>query len=84
VAKATGSRTTALYKFSVPFSVQLCARYLRGFDLEHRASALSKVDRFINKTGGPRALLLVGVSTGDAEPQLPQWVSDKLYGPITE
>lgn len=84
VVEATGIRTTALYKFSIPFSVQLCARYLRGFDLEHRTSAVSKVERFINQNGGPRTLLLVGVSTDDAEPRLPEWVNYDLYGPIRQ
>lgn len=79
---ATGLNSTALYKYSIPFSVQLCSRYLRGFDLEFKDDAVSKVERFINRTGGPRTLLLVGVSTTDAEPVLPDWVSDNLYGPI--
>lgn len=80
---ATGLNSTALYKYSIPFSVQLCSRYLRGFDLEHRDAAVSKVNRFINQTGGPRALLLVGVSMDETEPTLPQWVSNNLYGPVS-
>jgi len=83
IALVTGLKSTALYKYSIPFSVQLCSRYLRGFDLEHRDTAVSKVNRFINQTGGPRTLLLVGVSTGEAEPTLPQWISNDFYGPIT-
>jgi hypothetical protein len=56
---ATGLKSTALYKYSIPFSVQLCSRYLRGFDLELRQDPISKIEQFINRTGGPRTLLLV-------------------------
>ncbi len=82
LALTTGLNSTALYKYSIPLSVQLCSRYLRGFDLEFKDDSISKVERFINRTGGFRTLLLVGVSTAEAEPILPDWVSDSLYGPI--
>lgn len=82
LALATDLNSTALYKYSIPFSIQLCARYLRGFDLEFKDNSISKIESFINRTGGPRTLLLVGVSTSEAEPTLPDWVSDNLYGPI--
>ncbi len=84
---ATGLKTTGLYKYSISFSLRLCTRYLRGFDLEFRDSALSRVQQFINQTGGPRYLPLVGVSTGHAEPVLPAWVSNvarKMMVPFRE
>lgn len=79
---STGIHTTGLYKYSVPFSTQLCGRYLRGLDLDYRDTAIAKVTQFVNQTGGPRHLLLVGVSTGDAEPVLPDWISTDFYGPL--
>ena len=82
IALSTGIYTTGLYKYGVPFSVQLCGRYLRGLDIEYRESTVSKVSQFINRSGGPRHLLLAGVSTGDGDPTPPDWISDKYYEPL--
>jgi hypothetical protein len=84
VALSTSDVTTGLYKYSLPFSVQLCGRYLRGLDLEYRDPAISKVEKFVNRSGGPRYLLLVGVSTGDGEAVLPDWLNENIYGPLQQ
>lgn len=71
--------TTDLHKFGVPFSYQLSARYFRGFDLETNQKTLAAVKGNVTKHGGPRTIVLVGVSTGSDDPTLPE-VNDNRYG----
>lgn len=66
-----GGYTTDLHKFGVPLSYQIVGRYFRGFDLETDPKILDRVKRNIGKHGGPRALILVGISTGSEDPRLP-------------
>lgn len=75
--------TTELHKFGVPLSYQLVGRYFRGFDLELDPSIVAAVKGNALKHGGARTLILVGVSTGAAEPTLPE-VNHNLYGPAEE
>lgn len=75
--------TTDLYKFSIPFSVQLCARYLRGYDLELDATSIKEIKGFSDRYGY-RYLLLVGVSVGDQEPELPTDINSNIYEPLRE
>jgi len=84
MALSVGSYNTSLYKFCIPFSVQLCARYLRGYDLEMDIEALRDVKSNIQRHGGFRYLWLIGVSTGDTEPTLPSGINDDLYGPLAQ
>lgn len=79
VGKMKNSR---LYKFSIPFSVQLCSRYLRGYDLEYDPKAVSIVKGFADKYGGMRNLLLIGISTGEEEPSLPDGINQDLYARV--
>jgi len=74
-------KDTRLYKFSIPFSVQLCSRYLRGYDLELAQRPRRDVKEFIERRGYVRNLLLVGVSTGLEEPTLPMDIDDTVYEP---
>lgn len=67
-----GKYTTDLHKFGVPLSYQIVGRFFRGFDLETDAKVLDGVKRNINRNGGPRTLILVGVSTGSQDPNLPE------------
>lgn len=83
VAIQQGKFTTELHKFGVPLSYQLVGRYFRGFDLELDPSAVAAVKGNALKHGGARTLLLVGVSTGIAEPTLPE-VNGNIYGPAEE
>lgn len=73
-----GTYTTALHKFGVPLTYQIVGRYFRGFDLETNATVLEAVKGNLDKHGGPRVLILAGISTGDAEPKLPN-VNDNRY-----
>jgi hypothetical protein len=58
-------RSPSLYKYAFPLSLQLCARFLRGFDLDYRASVVRRVKGFASApTDTPYFLLVVGVSTG--------------------
>ena len=72
-----GKYTTDLHKFGVPLSYQLSARYFRGFDLETDPKTLSAVKGNIARNGGARNIVLVGVSTGPAEPTLPEVNSER-------
>jgi hypothetical protein len=81
VALQQGRYTTDLHKFGVPLSYQLIGRYFRGFDLEMKKDTVEAVKGNATRHGGSRELLLVGVSTGDAEPQLPR-VNDNRYTKI--
>jgi hypothetical protein len=76
-----GRFNTDLHKFGVPLSYQLVGRYFRGFDLELKPSVISSIKGNALRHGGPRTLLLVGVSTGEQPPELPS-VSNDLYGPV--
>ncbi|MFN7984141.1 MAG: hypothetical protein U0Q11_20020 [Vicinamibacterales bacterium] len=72
-----GRYTTALHKFGVPLSYQMVGRYFRGFDLETDSKVLAKVKGNAGRNGGPRTLILVGVSTGSEAPQLPVVDNDR-------
>jgi hypothetical protein len=74
-----GQFNTDLHKFGVPLSYQLIGRYFRGFDLELSPAKVQAVKSNALRHGGPRTLLLVGVSTGAAEPELPE-VNTNIYG----
>lgn len=78
IAVQQGQYSTHLHKFGVPLSYQLLGRYFRGFDLETERSVIEAAKGNIAKHGGARTLLLVGVSTGEQEPELPE-VNDNLY-----
>lgn len=76
-----GKFTTALHKFGLPLSYQLIGRYFRGFDLEQDPKIVRAVKKNALKHGGPRTIILVGISTSGANPIMPE-VDDGLYGPI--
>ncbi len=84
LALSVGTFKTSLYKYSLPLSVQLCARYFRGLDLEFDSKVLGRVKSYIERAGGPRYLLLVGVSTGPSSPKLPEGIDTDAYGPLGE
>ena len=67
-----GQYSTHLHKFGVPLSYQLLGRYFRGFDLEMDRSVIDAAKGNISRHGGARTLLLVGVSTGEHDPELPE------------
>jgi hypothetical protein len=79
IALQQGKYNTDLHKFGVPLSHQLSARYFRGFDLETNSKTLDAVKGNVAKHGGARTIVLVGVSTGSADPVLPE-VNDNKYG----
>ena len=83
VALQQGRYTTDLHKFGVPLSYQLVGRFFRGFDLETDMKVVQAVKGNVGRNGGPRTLILVGVSTGDQEPRLPE-VNGNLYLPARD
>jgi hypothetical protein len=62
LALTVGTYRTSLYKYSLPLSVQLCGRYFRGLDLEFDQKIIKQAKGFIDRYGGPRILLLVGIA----------------------
>ncbi len=78
-----GTYNTDLHKFGVPLSYQVIGRYFRGYDLEMDTKILDAVKGNVNRNGGARTLILVGVSTGAAEPVLPE-VNHNRYGPADD
>jgi hypothetical protein len=79
-----GKYTTHLHKFGVSFSHQLIGRYFRGFDLHFDSATIAAAKGNINRNGGPRALILVGVSTGDQDPDLPDFNSERYMPFVNE
>lgn len=79
VALQCGKYNTDLHKFGVPLSYQLCARYFHGFDLETNTQTLAAVKGNVANHGGARVIVLVGISTGNDDPALPE-VNDDRYG----
>jgi hypothetical protein len=82
-ALSIGKYNTSLYKFCVPFSIQLCSRYFRGYDLETDPKIVVNVKNNVQRYGGFRYLWLIGISTGESEPVLPPGISDDSYEPLS-
>jgi len=83
LALRIGNYKTSLYKYSIPLSVQLCGRYFRAQDLEFDPKVLDRVKGYIDGAGGPRYLLLIGVSTGPQPPAMPEGLAD-FYVPLDQ
>jgi hypothetical protein len=62
-----GLKTTGLYKASVPFSYQLCYRYLYGLDLDFNKHQLEAAGGFNTKKGNPKFLIHISASHGGAQ-----------------
>jgi hypothetical protein len=60
-------KTRKLYNHSMPFSEQLCLRYLQGFDLEFDKYLVEAAKGFGNHRGIPSFLLVANVVIGDGE-----------------
>lgn len=67
LALSLDAKTTALYKGSLPFSYQLCYRYLHGLDLDYSRAALEIAGGIKSDRGNPKFLILISVSHGGAE-----------------
>lgn len=67
LALSLDTKTTALYKASLPFSYQLCYRYLHGLDLDFSKPALETAGGIRAERGNPKYLILISVSHGGAE-----------------
>ena len=82
-AISIGKYNTSLYKFCMPFSIQLCTRYFRGYDLEMDTTIINNVKNNIQRHGGFRDLWLIGISTGDSEPTLPSEINTDFYESVS-
>lgn len=77
-------KDTRIYKLSLPFSYQLCLRYLRGFDLEFTQKAIMIAKGFAEERfGRPLYLLTISVAYGKVEPA-PIDVNRASYRPLEE
>lgn len=62
-------KDTGIYKLSLPFSHQLCLRYLRGFDLEFTKEAIETANGFAKERSiVPLYLLTISIAYGKVEP----------------
>ncbi len=57
--EALRTNTTSLNAFGIPLSFQLCARYLRGFDLDFSAAACSSIKGYADTLAGVEFLLVM-------------------------
>jgi hypothetical protein len=78
IVDQTKNKTVALYGFSVPFSYQLCFRYLRGFDLDLDESAIN-VAKGITGKGNAKYLLTIDVIHGDTNYDIQKNINFSLY-----
>ncbi len=84
LALAVRNFRPSLYKYSLPLSYQICSRYFRGFDLEFGTDVLRRVKGFIEGSGDPRYLLVVGVSASPGVPEPRRLFNEELYGQMDE
>ena len=78
-ALASGSKTTSLYRSSVPFSYQLCHRHLFGLDLDYGKTALEIASGTREDKGMARYLVTVSLIHGSNEPQVPDEINRGIY-----
>lgn len=71
VVLASGARGTDLYKYSVPFVQNLISRNLQFLDLEIDEDVVSKITQNFEEIGGPKYVMMIGVSQGVSDPVLP-------------
>jgi hypothetical protein len=62
-------KTRALHRLSVPLSTQLCARYLRGWDLDYSPQKILDAQNAVE--GGVKYLLVASVSIAEEVPPTP-------------
>jgi hypothetical protein len=79
LALSLDSKTTALYKVSLPLSYQICYRYLYGLDLDHSAASLETAGGIKTDRGNPKFLALIAVSHGGADPLTTFDFDKKMY-----
>ncbi|HDP79279.1 MAG TPA: hypothetical protein ENN21_00385 [Spirochaetes bacterium] len=78
-ALALGSKTTALYKASLPLSYQLCFRWFFGLDLDFGNPAMDVARGKREDRGLAKYLVCVSVSHGGGEPVEEFSVNRDLY-----
>lgn len=64
------SKTTSLYNRSIPFSHQLCDRYLLGFDLEYDSTAINIAKGFPQQRAYPKYVMVIRVGQNSPPPEL--------------
>lgn len=62
----TKQKNTTLYKYSLPFSYQLCFRYFSGLDLEFQEKAI-EIAKGYNEKMGANYLLVISIAHGRME-----------------
>jgi hypothetical protein len=68
LALSLGIRDTGLYKVGLPFSYQLCYRYLFGLDLDYSRPSVEIVRGLRAQKGRPKFVALVSVTRGGSAP----------------
>jgi len=70
--------TTSLYKFSYPFSYQLCVRYFNGIDLDFNKKSIDIAKGFIDNIG-PKYLLVVDIAHGNTDFSTKQDINTRVF-----
>lgn len=68
IVLTTKRNNMSLYKFSLPFSYQLCFRYFQGFDLDFGEDAIKIVKGYLAQKGIPNYLLAFSIAYDKIEP----------------
>jgi hypothetical protein len=82
---ARAEKDTSLYRFSIPFSRQLCRRYLLGLDLEYEKDLVEAAKGFATrKFGSPTYMMVITVSPDEQVGDLSGLVNSAAYAPIDQ
>ena len=67
IAQSIALKNNSLYRYGMPFSLQLCLRYLNGFDLEFSREALRIAKGWSNFISPPQYLMTMALSEKEIE-----------------
>jgi hypothetical protein len=82
LAMSIGSKSTALYRTSLPFAYQLCHRHLYGLDLDHNKPAMDIAKGIRDDRGHVNYLVAVSLAWGNARPRPHEDISLDVYSEL--
>lgn len=62
----------SIYRFGLPWSVQIVLRNLHGFDLEHDQHCINWSNMYAEGMNSPALILAIGVNHGEETPEFPE------------
>jgi hypothetical protein len=76
-----GKKNSSLYKYSTPFSYQLCFRYFHGFDLEYNEDNVRMTQKFSTTQVYPKYIMTLNIAKDGLESDFQQ-VNRNFYSVI--